>query len=121
MRHASRLRTLSAKLRGFFGGQRDEGFDEEMLEHLKMLEARFVARGMTPREAAAAARRQFGNGTLVQRDRRDMSTLISVEALWQDLRYAMRTLWKSRGFAVVSIADAGTGDWCFHRDFQRDR
>jgi putative ABC transport system permease protein len=109
MRPTSRLRTLAAKLRGFFGGRRDEGFDEEMLEHLRMLEVRFVARGMKPEEVAAAARRQFGNRTLLQRDRREMGTLISVEALWQDLRYVMRTLWKSRGFAVVSIVTLGLG------------
>ena len=79
------------------------------MEHLRMLEDRFVARGIGRQEAAAAARRQFGNRTLVQRDRREMGTLISVEALWQDLRYAMRTLWKSRGFAVVSIVTLGLG------------
>ena len=37
-----------------------------------------------------AARRQFGNITLLQEDRRNLQTLPSVEALWHDLRYALR-------------------------------
>ena len=104
------LRTFSARLRGFFRGRRsDEEFDGEVQEHLQSLTERFVARGMSRVEAAAAARRQFGNVTLLQEDRRTMQTLPWIETLWQDLRYSLRTLWKSAGFAVVSIATLGLG------------
>jgi putative ABC transport system permease protein len=109
-RRESRLRAFAAKLRGFLRGpQRDDEFDEEMREHLRLLGERFVAQGMSREEAAAAARRQFGNTTLLQEDRRELQTLLSIEASWHDLRYALRTLWRSRGFAAVSIATLGLG------------
>ena len=109
-RRESRLRAFAAKLRGFLGGQqRDDEFDDEIQEHLRLLAERFVAQGMSREEAAAAARRQFGNTTLLQEDRRELQTLLSIEAWWHDLRYALRTLWRSRGFAAVSIATLGLG------------
>jgi putative ABC transport system permease protein len=109
-RRASRLRAFVEKLRGFLLRQeRDDDFDEEVQEHLRMLAERFVAQGMSREEAAVAARRQFGNTTLLQEDRRELKTLPSIEALWHDLRYAMRLLWKDRGFAAVSIGTLGLG------------
>ncbi|HEV2696698.1 MAG TPA: ABC transporter permease, partial [Terriglobales bacterium] len=44
-----------------------------------------------------------------QEDRREIQTLTSIEALWLDLRYALRTLWRNRGFAAVSIATLALG------------
>ena len=109
-RRESRLRAFAAKLRGFLSGQpRDDEFDDEIQEHVRLLADRFVAQGMSREEAALAARRQFGNTTLLQEDRRALQTLPSVEAWWHDLRYALRTLWRSPGFAVVSIVTLGLG------------
>lgn len=109
-RRESRLRIFVAKLRGFFSeDQHDDGFDDEIREHLQLLTERFVRQGMPRKEAAMAARRQFGNTTLLQEDRRELQTLSSVEALWFDLRYALRTLWRNRAFATVSIATLGLG------------
>jgi len=105
----STLRVFAAKLRGFFGVQRHDEFDDEMQEHLRLLTERFESRSMSKKEAAAAARRQFGNLTLLQEDRRGLQTFLSVEALWHDLRYSLRTLRKSRGFAAVSILTLGLG------------
>ena len=106
----SKLRPFAAKLRGLLRGpRRDAEFDDEMQEHLQLLAERFVAQGMRRKDAEAAARRQFGSKTLLQEDRRGLQTLLSIEALWHDLRYALRTLWKNRGFAAVSIATLGLG------------
>ena len=109
-RQESKLRAFAAKLRGFLRGHQPEAeFDDEVQEHLRLLTERFVSQGMPRPEAAAAARRQFGNATLLQEDRRALQTLPSIEALWLDLRHALRTLWRSRGFAVVSIVTLGLG------------
>jgi putative ABC transport system permease protein len=109
-RPASRLRTFAARLHGFLRGrQRNDELDEEMQEHLRLLAERFVAQGLPRHEAVTAARRQFGNMTMLREDLREQQTLLSVEALWHDLRYALRTLWKTRGFAAVSIITLGLG------------
>lgn len=109
-RRGVRLRAFAAKLRGFLRGQpSDDEVEDEIQEHLQLLTERFVAQGMSREEAAAAARRRFGNTTLLQEERRELQTLPTVEALWHDLRYALRTLWRSRGFAAVSITTLGLG------------
>jgi putative ABC transport system permease protein len=109
-RRAFRLRAFAAKLRGFLRGhQPDDEFDEEIQEHVRLLAERFVAQGMSREEAGIAARRQFGNTTVLQEDRRALQTLPSIEALWHDLRYALRGLGKSPGFAAVSIVTLGLG------------
>src|SRR5437660_7713131 len=106
----SRLRAFAAKVAGFFGlRKRDSDFDDEVQAHLQLLVERFVAQGMSREDAAAAARRQFGNTTLLQEDRRELWTLVSVEDLGRDLRYALRSLGRSRAFAAVAIATLGLG------------
>jgi putative ABC transport system permease protein len=107
---ASWLRAFAARLRGSVRGPRhDDRFDDEMQEHLRLLVERFMAQGMSRHEAAAAARRQFGNTALLQDDRRALQTFPSADALWHDLRYALRTLLRSPGFSVVSIVTLGLG------------
>ena len=45
----------------------------------------------------------------MQEDRRELRTLVSVEDLWRDVRYALRSLGRSRAFAAVAIATLGLG------------
>src|SRR5262249_1271380 len=101
---ASRLRAFAARLRGSLHAPfHDDEFDEEMQDHLRRAAERSGAQGMPTSEAMGAARRQFGNPTLLQEDRRALQTLPSIEALGQDLRYTLRTLVRSRAFAATSI------------------
>jgi hypothetical protein len=77
-RQGIRLRAFAAKLRGFLRlrpHHRDDEFDAEIQDHLRLLADRYVAEGMSRAEAAAAARRQFGNITMLQEVRREMQTL----------------------------------------------
>jgi len=109
-RRISQLRAFTARVLGLFRSRkRDIEFDEEMQVHLQLLVDRFVAQGMSQEDAAAAARRQFGNTILLQEDRRELRTLASVEDLGRDLRYALRSLGRSRAFATVAIATLGLG------------
>jgi putative ABC transport system permease protein len=104
------LRVFAARLLGPFASRkRDSEFEQEVRSHLQLLADRFVAQGMSRDDAAAAARRQFGNLTQLQEERRELLTLVSVEDLWRDLRYALRSLGRSRGFAAVAIATLALG------------
>jgi len=89
----ARFSVLAAKLKGLFGKRNPNcEFDDEMRTHLRLLTERYIHRGMTPSDANSAARRQFGNITLLQEDRKEMRTIPSLETLWRDVRYGARQL-----------------------------
>jgi predicted permease len=77
--------------------------------HLQLLAERFVRQGMTPADAAAAARRQFGNTTLLQEHRREMQTFPSIEHLWRVVRYGVRQLRLSPSFTAAAVLSLALG------------
>jgi hypothetical protein len=64
---------------------------------------------MTPGDAAAAARRDFGNVTLVTEVTRGMWGSRVLDATRQDLRYGLRLLARHRLFAIFSIVSLALG------------
>jgi putative ABC transport system permease protein len=104
------LRALVAKLRELFGGSRaDRELDDEIETHLRLLTERYVRQGMSEVESARAARRQFGNVTLLKEANREMRRIGFIDTLVQDLRFGARMLLKRKGLTAIAVLSLALG------------
>ena len=99
-------RQIRVRLRSLWRWRRQESeLDEEIRFHLARETEERIAAGMSPEEARAAARRDFGNVTLTRELTRDAWGWASAEALLQDTRGALRAIRRNPAFSAVA---AGT-------------
>ena len=82
----------------------------EIDSYLEIETADNIARGMTPSDAADAARRKFGNSTLIREEiYRTVNTVSWLESTAQDIRYGLRTMIANPGFSLVAILSLALG------------
>ena len=82
----------------------NEDLSEEIRLHIEERTEQLMSDGMSAEEAAWEARRAFGNRTLLEERSREVWQWPTLESIGADLRFAVRQLRRSPGFAVIAIA-----------------
>src|SRR5437773_9883146 len=83
--------------------------DAELRFHLEQQIAENIAQGMSPEEARYAARRAFGNPTLLREHARETWNWNTVETALKNMGMSIRTLYRTPCFGVVSVLVIGIG------------
>lgn len=95
---------VAMRVRMLFGrGKAASRLDEELRFHLDREIDENIAAGMNAEEARSAALQSFGNPALLRDQARATWNWTSAESVLRDLRYGVRTLRRSPGFAAIAI------------------
>src|SRR5512132_1648109 len=101
----------------FWGARVDADVDDELDFHTEMRTRDYVARGLSERDARAAAVARLGHLgptraaclTIGHRRQRRMTRAQTIDAFMQDARYALRTLGRQRGWTAVALLTLALG------------
>ena len=90
-------------------GKRDADLERELRSDLELEEEEQREKGLNREQARYAARRAFGNTTLIREQTHEAWGWAALEHLWQDMRYACRQVRRSLGFSAVVVATLTLG------------
>jgi putative ABC transport system permease protein len=83
--------------------QKDAEMQEELVGYLAAEMEENVARGMPDEEALRQAKIKLGNSQKFREHLWHQNSVAFIETLWQDIRFAVRQIRKSPGFALTAI------------------
>src|SRR5258708_37648364 len=87
----------------------DEDLERELRTHLDLEAEEQRERGLPAEDAGDAALRVFGKATLVKEAIREMLTWNTLEAIWHDVCYSVRSLRKNIGFTAIAVLTLALG------------
>src|SRR4051812_27202821 len=104
------LRFGVARLLALFKKRRlERELESEVRAHLELAERDAMEAGLSPAEARAAARRNFGGIEQMKEVHRDSRSLPWMETVARDVRYGFASLTRDPGFASVAIGVLALG------------
>lgn len=104
------LRQMAARIRAHFGFTHIEpDLKDEFESHVALAAEEHMRNGMTEEQAQRAARLDLGSVATLREEHREVRGLPFLDTLFQDLRYASRTLRRDAVFTVCAILIAGLG------------
>ncbi|AXC12494.1 permease [Acidisarcina polymorpha] len=99
----SRLRNLNRR------DAVDADIAEELRSHIDMAVEEGICAGLSETEAWRAARLRFGNPVAMREKTMGADAALSLEGFWLDVKFALRQLKRSPGFAVTAMVTLALG------------